>query len=211
MKPFTDEWADELAGLSRDILTLPQDSLMMTASIVYLGVHPTFYQDEVKQIWLTNTSLEISKDFSLTSILSSEDEQNKWARQINTAHKGLVQNLLGIRSVSQVSRKCWPLLIDPYDQIEQYIHLVEGVNLENNQPALVTDGDPATQTPERSEATIAHIDTTVSTAESTNDTEKKIIIVDASHKKLGKYTDENRVRKTSEVEWKLNISHQVIF
>lgn len=182
MKPFTNEWQSELEELQKGVVTLPHDCLLMAASIVYLGVHSKLHQDKVKQIWLSSTSLENSSHFTLATILSTEDEQNKWARQINVENPALVENLLGIRSISQASKKCWPLLIDPNDEAEKYVNLVEKV---------MASGINSTTTNTTKNSTSSTNNITGTTTPPTehaphSNGDQRIIVIDASHKALGK-------------------------
>ncbi|XP_033127107.1 dynein heavy chain domain-containing protein 1-like isoform X2 [Anneissia japonica] len=78
----------------------------------------------------------IRENFSLDAILSDQEEQRSWQNQEIPQDKYAFHNLLIMRTCCQWGRRHWPLLLDPDQQVETWVQLIN-----NSSKKVLQDND----------------------------------------------------------------------
>ena len=131
MKIFSDDWLRKRSSVKSKLSTSITESIMSSASVIYLGVLTKQKQTELTDLWKiiftekASDYLSLPTDFSLVDILSSDEEQHDWIKSSLLKDQFAIDNALRMRTISVLGQKCWPLLIDPHDVGEKWVRLME--------------------------------------------------------------------------------------
>ena len=128
MSIFTDEWSQKIAIIQSKLSSAIHESMLVAASVVYSAILSYTQQQQLITEWnsLVNSLQPFpSLDELFVDILSSQKEQDNWMKVIQSKHVSVMNNILRLRCVTFLGEKCWPLVIDPYDQSEELVKLIE--------------------------------------------------------------------------------------
>lgn len=65
--------------------------------------------------------VRIQKDFSLASHLSEKEERSTWNQENTFPDDSILDRYLASRAFCNLGTTSWPLVFDPYDQLEKYL------------------------------------------------------------------------------------------
>ena len=73
----------------------------------------------------TRSAVPVREDFSFEAILSTPEELDDWKHAGYPSDTQAVQNALIMRASCGDRKHCWPLLLDPHNQAEMWVRLIE--------------------------------------------------------------------------------------
>ena len=70
--------------------------------------------------------VRIQKDFSLADCLSEKEERSVWNQESTFPDESILDRYLSSRALCSLGSVAWPLVFDPYDQLEKYLRVSGG-------------------------------------------------------------------------------------
>eukprot|EP00794_Sanderia_malayensis_P003656 gene3656-4173_t len=137
MNLYIDHWKERTAILLKKITTAPGDSLLIAATVCYLGTFNQNHRNCILDGWLRAcrsgidigdsdaVGIPVDENFSAVEILSSDDEQIHWKKIGLSCGATAMLNGLITRTCCFAAKKCWPMIIDPDDQATRLIRGME--------------------------------------------------------------------------------------
>ncbi|KAJ9465464.1 Dynein-1-beta heavy chain [Diplonema papillatum] len=126
-------WDAMITRFKEDMVTLPANVFLASASIAYFGAFSPSFRAELVAMWVETAKergLPIAPDYSLSTTLGDPMQIREWqimslpTDQTSTENAILVQ--LGTDEAMKLRR--WPLMIDPQGQANRWIRRMEGKN-----------------------------------------------------------------------------------
>eukprot|EP01064_Diplonema_japonicum_P034413 TRINITY_DN7114_c0_g1_i1.p1 TRINITY_DN7114_c0_g1~~TRINITY_DN7114_c0_g1_i1.p1 ORF type:complete len:4107 (+),score=1152.60 TRINITY_DN7114_c0_g1_i1:350-12322(+) len=126
-------WDKMIEQFDKDMVTLPANVFLASASIAYFGAFTPSFRTELVNSWVRKgkeKGLPVSPDYSLAKTLGDPMQIREWqimslpSDQTSTENAILVQ--LGTDEAMKLRR--WPLMIDPQGQANKWIRKMEGKN-----------------------------------------------------------------------------------
>lgn len=68
----------------------------------------------------------MQKDFSLAAFLSEKEERSMWNQESTFPDESILDRYLSSRALCVLGTAAWPLVFDPYDQLEKYLRVSGG-------------------------------------------------------------------------------------
>lgn len=69
--------------------------------------------------------VRIQKDFTLASHLSEKEERSIWTQENVFPEDSILDRFLACRAFCTLRSASWPLVFDPYNQLEKYLRACE--------------------------------------------------------------------------------------
>ena len=131
MSPFTTEWENEMNLLQEKLYKLPIAALTLAIHTIFSGVVPSNDLSSMKAKWqdLLQDEIEIPSKENLRELLlkhlTGSREQNYWSKSIDVGEDmATFTTLFNIRIAARFGVECWPLLIDPLSNGEEWIKMI---------------------------------------------------------------------------------------
>ena len=141
MSPFTTQWEQEVQQIQTKLHKLSETVLATAVHAIYSGIVPSNQLLSLKSKWRTllreeAAKIELPEDENIFDLLMEHltvsREQNHWTKMVDAQDVVTFTTLFNIRITSRFGQDCWPFLLDPFGNAEDWIKLIHR-NYNNNE------------------------------------------------------------------------------